>query len=415
MRRVAVILGFALLLPGASPPFAQTSSAPAAVPEPLTFQAALDLAVRNNAGLAAVRRGRAVREAAVITAGQLPNPEISFEITRDVPHETVGLGLPFELGGKRARRLDLAREEMKLSDIEVRGALQSLRGELHRSFYGLLAAEERVRLSEEVAAIARRVNEAARARFQEGMAPQLDVLEADLGVARAEAELELERSNRVASAAALNAVLNRPPGDPVAVMGDLSAGPPSLTPAMAWQRAAAANVEIVSLHREIAIEGRRTDLLRAERIPTPVLQAGAVLNAPGEFNAGAFAGLSLELPLFSRNPGALAGSAAATRQLESRLEAVLRDVESRVFAATARLEALRRQAGSYARTLIPTAVTIESLAEESYTLGRAPLLSVLEAQRVLRDVRREYLAALSEFQSAVADLEEIIGEPIQDK
>lgn len=415
MRRVAVILGFALLLPGASPPFAQSPSPQSASPAPLTFQAALDLALQNNAGLAAAKLAKAVREAAVISAKQRPNPEFSFEITRDTPHETVGLGLPFELGGKRARRIDLAREEQSLADIEVRGALQSLRGELRRSFYGLLAAEERVRLADEVAAIARRVREAAQARFDEGVAPRLDVLEAELGLARAAADLELERSNRTAAAAALNAVLNRPPGQPIAVSGDLSSGPPPLTAERAWEMAAAANIEIVSLHREIAIEGRRSDLLRAERTPTPVLLGGAVLNAPGEFNSGAFAGLAVDIPLFSRNQGEIAQSTATTRQLEVRLEATIRSIESFVFGSTAKLEALRGQVASYARTLVPTAIAIESLAEESYKLGRAPLLSVLEAQRTLRDVRREYLQALADFQSAIAELEEIIGEPIQDK
>jgi cobalt-zinc-cadmium efflux system outer membrane protein len=417
MRRIAVILGIALLIPVASPPFARSPSPPSqlASPPPLTFQAALDLALQNNAGLAAAKRAKAVREAAIISAKQLPNPEFSFEITRDTPHETVGFGLPFELGGKRARRIDLAREEQSLADLEVRGALQSLRGELRRSFYGLLAAEERVRLADEVAAIARRVRETAQARFDEGVAPRLDVLEAELGLARASADLELERSNRTGAAAALNAVLNRPPGQPVAVSGDISSGPPPLDAARAWVLAAAANIEIVALHREIAIEGRRAGLLRAERIPTPVLQGGAVLNAPGEFNSGAFAGLSVDIPLFSRNQGEIAQSTATTRQLEARLEAALRSVESLVFGATAKLDTLRRQVAAYAKTLVPTAISIESLAEESYKLGRTPLLTVLEAQRTLRDVRREYLQALADFQSAVAELEEIIGEPIQDK
>ncbi len=415
MRRAALIAGIVLLISGASPPFAMPQADRPASPPPLTFQAALALALQNNAGLAAAKRAAAVRDAAVIAARQRPNPEFSFEITRDVPHETIGLGLPFELGGKRARRIDLAREERLLADLEVRGALQSLRAGLRRSFYGLIAAEERVRLAEEVAGIARRVREAAQARFDEGDAPRLDVLEADLGLARATADLELERSNRVAASAALNAVLNRPPGQSLSVSGDLSAGPPPLTPERAWEMAAAANIEIVSLHREIAIEGRRTDLLKAERVPTPVLQGGAVLNAPGEFNSGAFAGLSVEIPLFSRNQGEIAQSTAATRQLEARLESTLRSVESLVFGSTARLEALRGQVAAYGKTIVPDAVTVESLAEESYKLGRAPLLTVLEAQRTLRDVRREYLQALADFQSAVAELEEIIGEPFQDK
>ena len=416
MRRIAVLAAAAIFLAavsffGAPSPPPQTSASPPS----LTFQAALETALANNAGLAAARRGRAIREAAVISAKQHPNPEFSFEITRDTPHETVGIGLPFEMGGKRTRRIDLAREELSLAEIEIRGAVQSLRTELRLSFYGLLATEERVRLAEEMAQVARRVHDAAQARFEEGMAPRLDVLETDLGVSRAEADLDLERSNRIAAAAALNAVLNRPPDQPIAVAGDLAAGPPPLTAAQAWEMAVATNVEISSLNREIAIEGRRTDLLKAERIPTPVLQGGAVLNAPGEFNSGAFAGISIDLPLFSRNQGEIAQSAAASGQLQARREATIRMVESRVFGAAAKLDALRRQVVSYSGKLLPTAASIESLAEESYKLGRIPLLTLLDAQRTLRDVRIEYLQALVEFQSAVAALEEIIGEPIQDK
>ena len=41
------------------------------------------------------------------------------------------------------------------------------------------------------------------------------------------------------------------------------------------------------------------------------------------------------------------------------------------------------------------------------------MLALFEAQRALRDVRREYLQALLEFQAALADLEEVIGAPIE--
>jgi outer membrane protein TolC len=40
------------------------------------------------------------------------------------------------------------------------------------------------------------------------------------------------------------------------------------------------------------------------------------------------------------------------------------------------------------------------------------VLTVLDAQRNLRDVRREYLQALADYQAAIADLEEILGAPI---
>ena len=74
--------------------------------------------------------------------------------------------------------------------------------------------------------------------------------------------------------------------------------------------------------------------------------------------------------------------------------------------------ARRAQVAAYRETLVPTATTIESLAEEAYRLGRSPVLAVLDAQRSLRDTKREYLDSLLSLQSALADLEDVLGGPI---
>ena len=88
-------------------------------------------------------------------------------------------------------------------------------------------------------------------------------------------------------------------------------------------------------------------------------------------------------------------------------------VESGVFGAVARVDAQRKQVESYRQSLVPTATAILGLAEESYRLGRASVLDVLVAQRSFRDISREYLQLLFDLQMAIADLEEIIGAPLQ--
>jgi cobalt-zinc-cadmium efflux system outer membrane protein len=88
-------------------------------------------------------------------------------------------------------------------------------------------------------------------------------------------------------------------------------------------------------------------------------------------------------------------------------------VEAKVFAAHARAQAQRARVAAYRETLVPTATTIESLAEEGYRLGRSPVLAVLDAQRTLRDAKIEYLESLLSLQSALADLEDVLGGPIE--
>lgn len=98
-----------------------------------------------NLGLEAARRQRTIREAQIRIARPLQNPDVALEVSRDVPYEVLTFNVPIEIGGKRARRIDLARTEMAQSDIDVRVELRTLRRNLRQAFYGLLAAGERVR------------------------------------------------------------------------------------------------------------------------------------------------------------------------------------------------------------------------------------------------------------------------------
>jgi len=236
---------------------------------------------------------------------------------------------------------------------------------------------------------------------------------ADLTVTRAETDIELARSVRVASQATLDAVLNFPPQQVLAVTGTLYEHAPVIAYEQALAMATTSNVDLVLLDRQIAVEARRLDLLRAERTPTPILSAGALFNNPPDFNVGSRFGVSVGVPLFSRNQGEIAASIATTGQLRMRREATLRTVENQVYGTLARVDAARRQVDAYDQRLVPTATELQTLAEESYRAGRISVLGLLDAQRSLRDLRREALQAGLDLQIAFADLEEVLGTPIQ--
>jgi cobalt-zinc-cadmium efflux system outer membrane protein len=381
---------------------------------PLTFEAALNLATGRNLRVEAARRQRAVRESAVRTAGLVPNPDFVFESSRDTPHQFVSLDVPFELGGKRSRRLDLAREELSLAEGDVQVELRTVRRDVREAFYSLIAANERLRLAENAVEIAQRLRDIAQARFDAGAVPRLEVLQADLGVARAATDLDLVRSIQTAVRANLNGVLNLPPDERTDVSGSLAdhtASAPSYEDAK--RIALASNIDLLNFDRQTAIERRRTDLLRAERVPTPVFSLGSVLNAPGEFNAGYHFGVTVGVPLFNRNQGEIAGSLAATSQLRAQREATQRTIENALFGTVARIRAQRQRADAYTSRLVPTAVDLESLAEESYRAGRTSVLSVLDAQRTVRDVRDEALQAALDVQTSIAELEELLGTAVQ--
>jgi cobalt-zinc-cadmium efflux system outer membrane protein len=410
-RLAIAFLFVGCLVGGARGQTPNAGPAPNAV-SPLSYDAALALATSRNLSLEAARRQRAIREAGVRTARQVPNPDVAIEITRDVPHQIASFNLPVEIGGKRARRIDLAREESTLADVAVQAEMRAIRRDVRQAFYSLLASGLQVEIAEGVVDIARRVRDAAQARFESGAAPRLDVLQADLGVARAETELDLARSARTAARASLNGALNLAPRQATTVTGDLldNTQTPDYEGALAI--ATTSNVDLRRLDREIAIEQQRLNLLRAERIPTPVFSVGGVFNAPGEFNAGLSGAVGIGLPIFSRNQGEIATTIATSSQLVAERDATNRTIENTIFGTLATIEARRQQVHAYRERLVPTASDLESLAEESYRAGRTSVLAVFDAQRSLRDLRREALQAAYELQVSIADLEELLGTSI---
>jgi outer membrane protein TolC len=178
------------------------------------------------------------------------------------------------------------------------------------------------------------------------------------------------------------------------------------------QRAAAANAELQRLGQEQKVEDSRRGLLKAERIPNLELEYGLDFNSPHDFRAGPRSQVLLTLPIFSRNQGEIAQSLANQRVLEAESAATRRAVAGRVETGYFDWSARLAQVEIYRQTLLPSARRLESLAEESYRAGKSNILTVLDAQRNVQGIERDYLDALFSVQTAFADLEATVGVPL---
>src|SRR6185503_14184924 len=74
----------------------------------LTMQAAIGRAMAANPTIVAARLRGPINLANLAVARERLNPEGSFELEKETPKEAYGVAVPFELGGKRARRIEVA-------------------------------------------------------------------------------------------------------------------------------------------------------------------------------------------------------------------------------------------------------------------------------------------------------------------
>src|ERR1700682_3290615 len=366
-----------VLMSSSVPALAQAPAASQTQTQALSLQEALDRATGQNLDLVAARLRQAVSQAGVQIARQRPNPTVSFGAARDLPHESLLVDQPLELGGIRGRRIELARTEVSLTGIEYATLERQVRRKVRDAYFGAVLARGVTAFQVRMLEIAKRLQEVPNARFEGGDVPQLETVKADLIVARAETDLMVSRQQEKTSLGQLNILLNESVSKDWELVTSMDAMLSSSSMEELILRAQQSNPELQHLMQEQKVEEARRSLLRAQRTPKVTLQAGSNFNAPPDFQVGPRGQIAVELPLFSRNQGELAQSQATSRFLESQVQANRRAVAG----------------------LLPAGRKLNDMAEESYRAGKSSILNVLDAQRSARQLEREYLDTLFAMQS----------------
>ena len=406
-RLVIALLWFSCCLVIARSQTPVPSPTPAA--SGFNFEDIYELAERDNLLVNAVRRRRAVAEAEVIIAGERPNPDFITAHTRSEPKLNYSVSQLVELGGKRGRRIDVARNELRLTELELDAALRALRHDVRAAYFGVLLARDNVDLGRDVLAQAKELADIAQARYDAGDIAQFEVFQVNLGVSRVTNELARLENLELVARSTLNQLLNRVPDAPLDLRDTLSLKIATVSTPDLIQQALTQNVELKSAEQQIATEQSRLRLARAQRVPDLTLEPGVEALDSAFTHPGFKMQVTVPVPIFNRQRGEIEKSSAMLDQLRAERDAARQRISAEIGRAALNLESARKQVEFYETKLLPDAERVRQMAVESYQAGQTGLLSVIDATRNARDVRQAYLQALFDYQSAVADLEQAAG------
>ncbi len=118
-------------------------------------------------------------------------------------------------------------------------------------------------------------------------------------------------------------------------------------------------------------------------------------------------GLAIPLPVWDKREGPIAEAVAAERQALSLSRARELEILSALEAAYERYEVATQQLNAFEQGAFPQAREAVRASETAYQLGERGILEVLDAQRVLRTVRLDFLNAQYDRQAALIDLDEL--------
>jgi outer membrane protein, heavy metal efflux system len=378
----------------------------------LDLRGALSAAEAGNLELRAARQQRALAISGLITARQLPNPVIGFTAARDTPHEGLSLDIPVELGGKRSKRIAVAKEEQKSTEIDIAVLSRQVRARTRDAFYRALSAREETAQAKTALDLSTRTRDLAQQRFEAGDVAQLEVLQAEVELARSSADYETTAQAQRGADVALAALLNRGLEGSLSLQGQLLDIPPVPTLQAVTDQATQTSGDLLKTAQDLKTEERRLELAKAQRVPNVDLSGGSDFNSPPDFRVGGKGGISVTVPLFNRGQGEIALSTARLELLRLTLASQRINVSAQVMAAYFDYAAKAHQVQQYRDRVLPESIRLEHMAEDSYQSGKTNLLTLLDAQRRLNDVQKAYLDSLFAAQSSFAALEENVGAPL---
>src|SRR6185503_18270143 len=122
--------------------------------------------------------------------------------------------------------------------------------------------------------------------------------------------------------------------------------------------------------------------------------------------------LSVPLPVFNRNQGAIAEARHRFDKARAEREAAAASVRAAIAATCGELAAAHEQALRLRDEVIPEAQRAFDGARAAYRQGAFRSVDVLDAQRTLFELRADYVAALETFHVQAAEVARLTGAPL---
>ncbi len=410
--RIAVMLSLAAWLPALATEDVRQ----------MTLEAALATAESTHPAIKEAEARIAAAAGREVQASLRPNPSLAFQSENwrawGDPGFRAGTDLdlfvygsqPFEVGGKRKQRMELARREVSLADLELQVLKWAIRQEVRTAYLRSLLAQKEVELMRENGRYFEEIVEYHRIRVEQGAIAEADLIRVRLERQR----LALLEQSAAVEAEKYRIGLLRKMGmsdtdsdfrlqdiSPV-VSGDL-------TQALDRLLAGACKRHPKVLYSQALVDRARAlaELERSQAKPDWTVSFGYKRTAG--FNT-ILGGVTIPIALFNRNEGNILYSERDILRAEYGLQNTVAEHSGEI--ATAQAAAKRRQQmlRGMESGIVQDSEESLRIALGAYQAGGFDLLRLLDSQRVRNEVQLLYVRTQMEYIISVAELEGAPGE-----
>lgn len=392
---------------------------------PLTLGQLETEALANNPEIRAAVAMTEVAESRVAGAAAFDDPELMYRNwgvpvfrpwSANQAQQMIMLSQKVPGSGKRALRYLTAHQEVEIQRMRVEAVRRDVVARVRLAFYRLQRNRMELLLHHDQIALAEQAVTAARIKYTVGRVPQQDILKAQMSMAKLVDHLvTLEREGDEARAQ-LNSLLGSDAGGPLDPAGERPAVPATLPDFAALRTAALQHrPELIAARLAIAQSETRTRLAERAYAPDFTISAGYMLMPPeAPARNTLMAEFSMSLPWLNRgrHDAEIREAHSEVRLLRAEYERQVNEVAREIRETLVAAESTRRLLVLYRNTLQPLAETTLKAAVAAYQTDRTDFLNLLDSQNASVEVGYAYQAALTEFESRLAELERLTGSPL---
>lgn len=382
---------------------------------PLTLSQALALAEQHSPALKVASGQAHGALAALDTARAFPNPDIEFGSgnSRLLPpspqtgrNNLLALSQPMELPSVRSARQRAAEAGVVSGSALLDDARLNLYAQVKQAFFEVLRRQEEARLATENHALLLQIRSRVKLRVEVGESPRYELVKSEAEALTAESAAKSAEIRVIQAKDKLRSLLGAQLTDQFEI-GHATLMTVEL-PELAQLR------EELLTHQPLlkfsVAETQRAEAKleqeRSLRMPQPTLKWGAEQHP--DVNLWRVS-VALPLPLWDRRAGPIGEARANLDRAQAEQERIQFSLLGELDQAYGRYQIARRQMNIFETALMRDAETALKVAEAAYRYGERGILDYLDAQRVFRNTRMDYLNARYELQFALVDIERLRG------
>jgi cobalt-zinc-cadmium efflux system outer membrane protein len=392
------------------------------VPVRITLEQAIDLALKHNHSLIALRTTILQSQAQETTANLRPNPTLNTDM-QFIPlfspsnftssyldngvQFDVGVGYLFERGQKRQHRLTTARDATAVTSAQVTDAERALTFNVGQQFVAVLLAQSTLELAQEDIKSFQQTVDIGQSQYKAGAISEGDFLKIKLQLLQFQSDVANAKLAKVQALSALRDFLGfASVPDNFDVQGDLDYQP--VHAGMDDLKALALRTRPDVRAAQLGVTAAQSQESLAEANGKRDVTASINYTHVAALNTASFFG-SIQIPIFDRNQGEIARTKYAITQFQELNLAAAEQALSDVVSAYAALHTNDQIIQLYRSGFLDESKQSRDISEYAYRRGAASLIDFLDAERTYRANQLAYRQALASYMLALEQLRDAVG------